>query len=334
MTEGEHSAAPGKGQFDREAAEWCVRMHGEDREQWRPQFEEWLKLGALHLAAYNRIEEVYLLGAKLRSDPPAAGEIAKPLAPRRRAGGAAAAALAASLVVIAWLALPSADRGPTAPANLADGGRAQRLRIATEEGQPREVRLRDGSMVSLAGGSSLVVDIDRNQRRLELLRGTGLFRVASMPRPFTVWAGGGSVTALGTRFEVRMDPARRVHVRLLEGRVDVRAPASEQARGSRPPTRLEAGQSQTYLAEPPAGQSGPRTVAHQPVTVGELVDLANARPDATMQIRIADPRLRATRLGGRFQVRDPAIVAEQLAIMFDLEIDRPDRATLALAPRS
>lgn len=332
MTDADHTQAPGKGQLEREAAEWCVRMHGEDREHWRGPFEDWLKLGALHLAAYNRIEEVYLMGAMLRPNQPAAKEVAEAPPPRQPFAGAIALAVAIGLVVLAWVVLPAPSTELARQESLASSERSQRLRVTTGEGQPRLLTLRDGSAVSLAGSSSVRVAFDGQVRRVELLRGSGMFTVAPSRRPFIVWAGGGTVTALGTRFEVRMDPARRVHVRLIEGQIEIRTP--EAGQGRQGPTRLEAGQSRTYLAAPVPNESvAENGEPAQPLTVGELVDLANARPGATRQISIADPQLRAMRLGGRFQVRDPAVVAEQLAIMFDLKIDRADEAILALAPR-
>lgn len=36
----------------REASLWFARMRGPDAEEWRPQFEQWLALGASHRGAY------------------------------------------------------------------------------------------------------------------------------------------------------------------------------------------------------------------------------------------------------------------------------------------
>src|SRR3546814_5408814 len=46
----------------REASLWFARMRGPDAEEWRPQFEDWLALGASHRGAYNRAGEIFALG--------------------------------------------------------------------------------------------------------------------------------------------------------------------------------------------------------------------------------------------------------------------------------
>ena len=46
----------------REASLSFARMRGPDAEEWRPQFEDWLALGASHRGAYNRAGEIFALG--------------------------------------------------------------------------------------------------------------------------------------------------------------------------------------------------------------------------------------------------------------------------------
>ena len=98
----------------------------------------------------------------------------------------------------------------------------------TEAGEQRLVRLSDGSIVELGSDSGIAVRYSAGERALELLRGQAVFTVAKNPnRPFVVRAGSGSVTAIGTVFNVRRD-AGDVRVRVLEGTVAVR-PQSEEA---------------------------------------------------------------------------------------------------------
>src|SRR3546814_1880200 len=78
-------------------------------------------------------------------------------------------------------------------------------------------------------GSDLKVQYGRRERRLTLLRGRADFRVQhDSDRPFVVLVGDASVTATGTRFQVRTaDDAGAVT--LLEGEVVVAAQGGEKA---------------------------------------------------------------------------------------------------------
>jgi len=89
------------------------------------------------------------------------------------------------------------------------------------------VRLTDGSIVELGPDSGIEVDYSTGERALVLLRGEAVFTVSKNPnRPFVVRAGSGSVTAIGTVFNVRRTLGD-VQVRVLEGTVAVR-PQSEE----------------------------------------------------------------------------------------------------------
>lgn len=88
-------------------------------------------------------------------------------------------------------------------------------------GAGRTFTLEDGSDVQLDVASRISARLGRTQRRLELLEGRALFDVAhDAGRPFVVRAGNGSVTALGTRFQVQRD-GDRISVTLTEGAIAV-----------------------------------------------------------------------------------------------------------------
>lgn len=327
MSDPEPIGAPGKGQLDKEAATWCMRMHSEDADRWRADFEAWLRRGALHRRAYNRMEEVYLLGAKLRST----AETSTPALVARPGGKVllplAGAGLVAACFAIA-LSLGGEVRGDSAAANeiaIVPNGSARLA--ATETGSAR-FRLEDGSQLLLLKNSVVRVAYSPLVRMLDLEQGTGRFAVAHDGRPFTVRAGGGTITARGTLFEVTDQAGTRVDVHLLRGKVDVGLPSASTASPVSPRiAHLVPGQRISFAALAPraggveAVPAAERDSA-QPATVGALIDLANMKPGASARIILQDPTIRATRLSGSFKVHDPAVVADRLATMLGLVLDR------------
>lgn len=76
----------------------------------------------------------------------------------------------------------------------------------TATGERRSVALADGSTVHLNTASAIAIDFTGSARTIRLLRGEAAFTVArDRDRPFTVVAGSGATTALGTRFIVRQE---------------------------------------------------------------------------------------------------------------------------------
>lgn len=87
--------------------------------------------------------------------------------------------------------------------------------------QGRSIALEDGSKVSLDVASRIAVSLGRKRRSVELLEGRALFEVAhDAARPFVVRAGDGSITDVGTRFQVQRE-GNDVMVTLAEGIVAV-----------------------------------------------------------------------------------------------------------------
>lgn len=94
-------------------------------------------------------------------------------------------------------------------------------------GETQIVTLADGSRVTLASKSSLSIDFTNGARDVILHDGEGFFSVAhDAARPFRVHVAGGSVTVLGTEFDVK-DAAGAVAVEVVRGRVRVAAPRGE-----------------------------------------------------------------------------------------------------------
>ncbi len=109
----------------------------------------------------------------------------------------------------------------------------------------RVVTLADGSILELGADSEVTVGYTNDSRELTLLKGQAIFTVSKNPnRPFVVKAGQGSVTAIGTVFNVRKSGVG-VEVRVLEGTVAVR-PTLEGTLASAPVALVTAGLQTQY----------------------------------------------------------------------------------------
>ena len=95
------------------------------------------------------------------------------------------------------------------------------LIVSTTSSELKQVPLPDGSRVTLGAKTRLSVHYGNCHRTISLETGEALFTVAHDPQcPFTVLAGDGVITALGTEFSVRRT-LDRVTVQVAEGSVSV-----------------------------------------------------------------------------------------------------------------
>jgi transmembrane sensor len=154
----------------------------------------WLNADPLHAAGYARLARSW---SEMGSAPVKAAirrrskvlRFRLPARPRQWLGGAVAACLALAIV-----------------GKVQDWPTRLRADAMTATGERRAVPLADGSIVLLNTGSAITIDFSGDQRVIHLLRGEAAFTVAAdRTRPFTVEAGDGATTALGTRFIVRHD---------------------------------------------------------------------------------------------------------------------------------
>ncbi len=96
-----------------------------------------------------------------------------------------------------------------------------RERYSSGIGEMRRIALADGSTLLLNTNSEVIVQLTKQQRDIQLVRGEALFEVAhDQSRPFIVQANEGRVRALGTAFAVRLEDGR-VEVMVIEGVVEV-----------------------------------------------------------------------------------------------------------------
>lgn len=327
MSETRTPSAEPTDELNREAAAWFARMRGPDAEAARPAFEAWLAQGAGQRSAYNRAAEIFAMGKLLAEDA---------LIPPRRSAKVRATALAlCTLSVLAaggWGVMRVMD-SPAQPPQLLAGDAERKETFATIAGETRAIRLADGSLLVLGSDSRVGIEFDSADRRLRLLKGQARFEVAHESRPFVVLAGGGTVTARGTIFDVRLTKTGRVDVRLLEGKIDVTLPHRDG--GTSPVRQLRVGEQITFVrtaAAPPApAQPGPAAAAvrdYHGITVAALV--AEANQGAARPIRLADPKLGENRVSGRFRIDDTSLLAERLAALFGSKVDLSEKREVVL----
>lgn len=204
------------------AAGWFARQRsGDMTADEAGELAEWLEADPLHRAAYATVERTWTGAEAMRAHPRvlAMREVALKRGgePRRRWP---IPALAASIL------LAVAGAGVVASSDLlARLGLFGAQEFKTGVGQQATVTLPDGSVVVLNTDTVMRTRPSRDRRLVYLDKGQAFFRVAHDPtRPFIVAAAGRTVTAVGTAFDVRVDP-KRFEVTLVEGKVRVEAPA-------------------------------------------------------------------------------------------------------------
>ncbi len=286
-----------------QAERWITRLHSDDcGPAERAEFERWRSASTEHASAYESAARLHQQAASLRGDPllQAAARNARihtARARERRASWRRGLSLAvAATLVVAVVGLGGYAWNPAQPEQ----------RYATGVGEKRSLRLDDGSVVLLDTASAITVRYRRKQRDVVLEQGQAQFTVASQPsRPFIVHARGGTVRAVGTRFQVRADPAW-VQVTLLEGKVQVNAPVPRPGPDHSavlvPGEQLrygEQGQWERYATDLEVAQGwiqGELVFRNRPL--GEIVGEMNRH--TVVQLRLADPSLRDLPISGVF----------------------------------
>jgi len=209
------------------AARWFARRRsGTITADELAELEAWLAADPARRTAYEHLARLWSGAEAARYDP----EVMEMREAAHRAQvlrrWRAVVAVAASLVVAVGLGAGVANwvlAGHDASPALVSAAPHQEFK--TSVGQTATVTLSDGSVVTLDTDTVLRTRAVWNRRYAELDRGRAFFRVAHDPtRPFVVLAGGRTVTALGTAFEVWLD-RDRFGVTLVNGKVRVEQPS-------------------------------------------------------------------------------------------------------------
>jgi transmembrane sensor len=237
--------------------------------------------------------------AALRADALGAGDASPSRLSRRGLLTAAGVvAMVGGGAAVAWRLMPKDAAAPTSTAS-ADPT------FTTAVGELSTFHLADGSVVTLSTDSAVKVDPWNRERRLSLLRGQAFFKVAKdAARPFVVAVGDKLVTAVGTAFDVRLDPGK-LSVTLLEGRVRIAGPSP---RGDR---MVEMSAGSKFVAADAADWNIAAVDAVKEASwlQGRLVFdgeplsavVAEMNRFSTRKLRVSDPRVAATPVSGVFK---------------------------------
>jgi transmembrane sensor len=185
------------------------------------EFARWRLLDRRHAAVVARLEETWSLLEEMPSLPAKlpATELAFPKQARRFRAALWVPFAAAAAMMLAFFWWRSESR------NL-DG------HYATVAGALQRVALPDGSVVTLNMSSAASVQFSSHERRVQLAAGEAHFEVArDEARPFLVTAGGVTVRAVGTAFNVRV-AAAAVEVVVASGKVRLTTPELSPASAS------------------------------------------------------------------------------------------------------
>jgi transmembrane sensor len=281
-----------------QAREWWVRVHrGNLNKTEQRQFQLWLSASPSHQVAFDEVGHFWQELDGIKTFLPAAALTTKP---RRRITSPwqrGISALAACMLVFVLYR-------PISLMLRAD----ERTGIA----ETRTVQLADGSTVLMNSETALAVNLTSNTRELELLQGEAQFTVSPDPsRPFRVRAGNGTVTALGTAFNIHLSP-QGTDVTVTQHRVAVKLDGESPNAPTQ--TLVDEGQQVAYASE--SGLSAVKTIDTHIATAwqqGKLIVQDRPLGEVIAELNhyhrgyflVADPAIAQHRINGVFYTGKP-----------------------------
>lgn len=294
--------------IDDEAAQWLAALRSDQcTNLLKQEFSVWLAESEQHQIAFDRQLDLF----------EALGSVSPGLAPEPKQcvpqpfnwlwPSTAAAAFASCLLAV-WLTL-----GGSADSSI------KRSHYQTSIGEHRTLTLADGSVIELNTNSSISVQMSDQRRSIQLHRGEAYFSVAKdHTRPFVVELARGSVTALGTEFNIyRKDHLAQVD--LIEGAIRVKDTLENTVDVSAglglalTDRGLQA--SEPIVSERLDWRLGQLNVQSQPLQ--EVVDTLSRYLDQSVNLA---PELRYLEVSGHFNLRAPQAALEALALSHQLDL--------------
>lgn len=296
------------------AAEHFAKRHGASLPE-RRERDAWLKENDRHAEAYDEIQRLWNQAVTLADDPELQALKAADLAAtsrRRWFRPQRLMAVAATLVMLVgagYLVIQSSQPPPP-------------IGYATTLGEQRTEALSDGSEVILNTDSAFEVQFSKNRRAIALTRGEAQFEVAhDTSRPFVVSIGGDTVTALGTRFQVRRESSSTI-VTLLEGSVEVAH--GEERHVLRPNERavLSMRTGISISSVDPEFATGwlDGWLRFRGSPLSEVIIEANRYSEH--KLRLGDPRLADVQLSGNFHAGDNVSIADAVSLILPVRVEK------------
>lgn len=302
MTEEQGNAA--RPDIEDAAIDWWLRQNDgrplSKRE--RAAFEAWVSQDKSHKAAFNEVAGMF---GHMAERWPGAGPIRKRRRSKRKAAVAA--------IVVSVLAF----------AIYSDAALYLKADHYAGVGDTKQITLEDGSHLELNSKSAIAIHFSTGQRRLTLLEGEAWFEVApDTARPFVVEAAGGTVTALGTAFDVAVEN-RQTRVTVTQHRVMIASGGGQVV--------VDEGQQSAYSRSMAA--QGPQSVDVDRITawrqgklmfedrpLGEVVEALSRYHRS--YVFFANPALRSRHVTGVFRTDDPLAALDEIEITLGLHTIR------------
>lgn len=289
--------------------------------------EAWLRADPRHAQAYDEMQRLWQRTGHLGAHDNLLALKAADLAALRRSQSwfrpTRMLAMAATLVMVlgggAYLFLQL--QAPSPPVS-----------YATVLGERRTETLPDGTEIVLNTASQLQVRYSRRLREVELQQGEAQFEVAhDAARPFVVRIGYDTVTALGTRFQVRRN-AEDITVILLQGEVAVENPQGRWLLQPNQKAELSSGGTIAVRTVDPAQATGwlDGWLRFRGVPLAEVV--AEANRYSARKLRLGDPSLAGLEMSGSFHAGDNASIALGAQVILPVRVD-DSGADIVLLPQ-
>lgn len=303
----------------REAAGWLARLQSGRDPGIEEKFRRWVDAHPSHARAFERVSSSYEQAGLLRQSPAARLQSGALPAANPAAAQWLAPALAASVALLAAAGLYL----------LRTSERTEAVMLTSGVGEIRQVKLSDGSRVTLDTATSVEVEIGRSRRHARIDHGRARFDVAAAAQPFEVDA---AQTRLMTRqgtvdVEVAGTNAR---IDLLAGRAEIRGPGEQQGLSLEAPQAASSNGAGLALAGA-AGAEPDWTrgmIQFDGTPLASAVALANRY--SVQRIRLG-PGLDGLRVTGAFHAGDVKGLANALAAAFGLTLIRDGEGNFLLS---
>lgn len=310
----------------KEAAEWFTLLN--QRKVTTAdvkRFSDWRR-DSENASAFTRMEAMWDAAGTLAHSP----EMAKVTqdARTRRSGGTLRHSLSGRLVPIGVAGAIALIAGAGTWAWLAQ----RPMAYSTAIGEQRTVSLEDGSRIVLDTNTRVTVRFSQSRRDVTLSSGQAMFDVeGDTARPFLVRAGDTEVTALGTRFDVRLSGSG-ARVILVEGHVAVRQAEQPGADWTLTPGQqvtTSVARPKVVAADVPTSTSwtqGRLIFENTPIAVA----VAEVNRYSREPIELRDERISSIRVSGAFNAGDIDGFVAALTDLYALKATRSAEGRLVL----